>query len=83
MPETLEHGILYVSKKFELAIHLCACGCGIETVTPFHTTGSESNRGWAWDDSGTLTPSIGNNKFPCRSHYYVTETRIIWLPNFP
>ena len=27
IPEILEEGILYISEKFELAIHRCACGC--------------------------------------------------------
>lgn len=34
MPPVLEHGKLYISKEYKVAIHLCACGCGIKTVTP-------------------------------------------------
>ena len=34
IPKNLKNGILYISKKFEIVIHLCACGCGGESVTP-------------------------------------------------
>jgi len=87
MPENKdkEHGVLYVSKRFALAIHLCACGCGIPTVTPFDTedTHKELKR-YCWDLTGTddtitLQPSIGNQNFPCKSHYYITDNQIQWL----
>ena len=79
VPEQLEQGVLYVSEKYQTAIHLCACGaCGQQTVTPFHN----SDLGWqytrdAWDRV-TLRPSIGNFQMPCRSHYWITENRIDW-----
>ena len=74
MPEIKEQGILYVSRKFGLAIHLCACGCGIETVTPI--TGINC---WTLTDSPegiTLRPSIGNQNFPCGSHYWITNNEV-------
>lgn len=77
MPEKLEPGVLYYSKQFELAIHLCACGeCGQKTVTP-----TDSVRGWTISFEGelaTLSPSIGNFQMPCRSHYFVRGGRIVW-----
>jgi hypothetical protein len=77
MPDTLEQGVLYVSERFQLAIHLCACGeCGIKTVTPFG-----SPQGWDYSyENGevTLHPSIGNQQFPCRSHYWVRRNVIEW-----
>ena len=77
MPHTKEHGILYISKRFGLAIHLCACGCGYETVTPIDGL-------LAWkltenDGKVTLHPSIGNQNFECRSHYWIRNNRVIWL----
>lgn len=33
MPAQLEPGILYVSKKYRTAAHLCACGCGEKVRT--------------------------------------------------
>lgn len=75
MPDEFVDGILYVSKEYELAIHLCACGCGEKTVTPlgdggWHLTGD--------DTAPTLYPSIGNMHMPCGSHYFVKQGRIIW-----
>ena len=83
MPKEKEHGILYISKEFSLAIHLCACGCGIETVTPFN-----DSREWILTEKEaftttevTLRPSIGNfmGESPYHAHYYITENKIEWL----
>lgn len=71
MPEQMVDGIIYVSRKYGIAIHLCACGCGIQTVTPFKGPNS-----WTLTDgiNGiTLRPSIGNQQFPCKSHYWITD----------
>lgn len=77
VPETLEQGVLYVSEKYQVAIHLCACGiCGDKTVTPFH----DGQTGWQYtrdaQDRISMHPSIGNQQFPCRSHYWIRENRI-------
>lgn len=79
IPEQIEQGVLYVSEKYEIAIHLCACGwCGEKTVTPFH----DSQTGWHYtrdaQDHITLHPSIGNQNMPCRSHYWVKGSKIEW-----
>ncbi|MFL9903053.1 DUF6527 family protein [Paraburkholderia fungorum] len=79
MPEKLEQGVLYVSERFETAIHLCACGsCGEKTVTPFGI----GDRGWLYtrnaQEEVTLHPSIGNFAMPCRSHYWVQGNRVVW-----
>ena len=78
MPETLEEGILYVSRPFELATHLCACGCKGEAVTPFD---KEVSRTWVLSEgpSGgpSLYPSIGHQHWPCGSHYFVTDGKIV------
>lgn len=78
-PEVLEPGILYVSKRFETCLHLCACGCGMQTVTP-----QDPVKGWVLtgtDEVVTLRPSILNKKEVCpnAAHYYITENRIKWL----
>lgn len=78
VPEKLEQGVLYVSKKYKTAIHLCACGeCGWKTVTPFDPV-----LGWTYSEDTqqrvTLRPSIGNHQFPCKSHYYITDNKIVW-----
>lgn len=74
IPQELEQGIIYISRKYETAIHLCACGCKEKTVTPF-------NKPYGWtltdDTEGiTLRPSIGNQNMPCKSHYWVTNSKI-------
>jgi hypothetical protein len=75
---TLEQGVLYVSEKYETAIHLCACGCGELTVTPFH----DPSKQWTYtrdsQDRVTLSPSIGNFQMPCKSHYFIRENRVDW-----
>jgi hypothetical protein len=79
MPEELKPGILYVSERFETAIHLCACGeCGKKTVTPW---GSWNPHAWTLTNNAgtiTLSPSIGNWQFPCKAHYHITENRVVW-----
>jgi hypothetical protein len=75
MPETLEPGVLYVSRKYEVAIHLCACGCGLETVTPI---GAGDWTLTVKDSKATLSPSIGNWQFPCRSHYWIRDSAVVW-----
>jgi hypothetical protein len=75
IPERLDEGRLYVSHKHSLAIHLCCCGCRGEVVTPF------SPAEWritARGGSVSLSPSIGNWGFPCRSHYWIRSNRIEW-----
>lgn len=85
MPETKEEGILYISKRFGLAIHLCACGCGEQVVTPINGSwnGWDKSHGWDFteheDGTVTLSPSIGNFEFPCKSHYFIRRNKIVWV----
>lgn len=79
MPRDLQPGILYVSKEFGTAHHLCACGCGSKIRTPLGPTE------WRLDetaDGPTLRPSIGNWQQPCRSHYFIRRGRIEWAPSW-
>lgn len=76
VPDPLEPGILYVSVEYATAIHQCACGCGREVVTPF------TPRDWQISFNGdtvTLSPSIGNWNYPCRSHYWIRNNRVVWI----
>jgi len=75
VPKTLEPGVLYVSDEFGAALHLCACGCGTKVSTPVGPTD------WAVEETPagpTLMPSVGNWQFPCKSHYFIREGRIVW-----
>src|SRR6478752_2484069 len=61
---------------YETAVHLCACGCGTKVVTPF------GPHDWTitFDGTVSLCPSVGNGQQACRSHYYVRNDHIEWLP---
>jgi hypothetical protein len=75
MPRVKQSGVLYVSERFSLTIHLCACGCGEETVTPLR------NGEWSLIESPlgfTLSPSIGNQQFACHSHYWIRNSAVVW-----
>ena len=75
VPELLEEGVLYVSRRFRTASHLCCCGCGLEVVTPLNDAKWRvlERGGAVW-----LRPSIGNWSFPCQSHYWIEGGRIRW-----
>ena len=68
IPDHLDEGVLYVCIPYTTAVHKCFCGCGHEVVTPL------APRQWSMIFDGkviSLTPSIGNWSFPCRSHYWI------------
>lgn len=74
IPDVLDPGVLYISRIYSTAIHLCACGCGQQVVTPLSMwTLTENALGEV-----TLHPSIGNWSFACQSHYWITNSKIIW-----
>ena len=78
-PRVLQPGRLYISHKYRAAVHLCCCGCGEKVVTPL------SPAEWRVDlkdGRATLHPSIGNWSMPCRSHYVIRESRVIWATGF-
>lgn len=78
IPQPIPPGTLCISTKYATAIHLCACGCGQEVVTPL------SRADWTLLFNGTvsLDPSIGNWSFACQSHYWVTDNHIVWAPKW-
>ncbi|MEO7261779.1 MAG: DUF6527 family protein [Jatrophihabitantaceae bacterium] len=73
IPAALTPATLYVSMQHATTVHLCACGCGNKVVAPL------SPAEWQLRFDGetiSLTPSIGNWEFPCRSHYWITGSSI-------
>jgi hypothetical protein len=75
IPEILEDSILYISLMYEVAIHKCCCGCGLKVVTPLNP------QDWTLTIDGeavTLSPSIGNFQFPCKSHYWIRNSMVVW-----
>jgi hypothetical protein len=75
LPEELEEGILYLALRYGTVAHKCFCGCRSEVVTPLSPTD------WKliYDgESVSLDPSIGNWSLPCRSHYWIKKSNVIW-----
>ncbi len=75
MPRDLAPGILYVSEEFNVAGHLCACGCGSKVMTPL---GPVEWKFTEQEGRPSLWPSIGSWQLPCRSHYVIADGRIRW-----
>lgn len=77
IPAKLDPGILYVSKEFGAAAHLCACGCGTIVRTPMDRWSLIETK-----DGPSLDPSIGNWQEPCGSHYWIERGKIRWAPKW-
>lgn len=75
IPAELAEAVLYISIIYRTAVHRCACGCGNKVVTPI----SPADWQLLYDgDTVSLTPSIGNWGFLCRSHYWIRSNHIRW-----
>ena len=75
IPKKLDNGVLYISRKFRTASHLCCCGCSIKIVTPLRATE------YSLIENGNLVslhPSIGNWNHPCQAHYWIKNNKVIW-----
>lgn len=75
IPKKLEEGVLYVSMQREVAVHLCASGCGKEVVNAL----GAGQWSLLFDGAVTLRPSIGNEDYDCGSHYWITRGQIVWV----
>jgi len=75
MPDTLENGIIYISQKYRIALHNCACGCGEEVSTPLGPTEFSVK---IENESVSVRPSIGNHDYACKSHYVIDHGAILW-----
>jgi hypothetical protein len=75
----LEEGKLYISEKYKIAIHLCACGCKQKSVTPINKPNE-----WTLtknENKVSLSPSIGNFSWEApnyHAHYVITDNKIEW-----
>jgi len=79
IPSDIEPGKVYVSMQYATAVHKCFCGCGCEVVTPLTPTD------WKLIFDGqtiSLSPSIGNWSFKCKSHYWVKNNHIVWAESW-
>ena len=78
--DEMKAGLIYVSVEYASVAHLCACGCGEKVITPLRPDS------WFLTYNGrevSLSPSIGNYQFPCRSHYFIRGGRVEWVPDAP
>lgn len=78
IPQSPQERILYISIKYKVAVHLCACGCKNKVVTRL------SPKDWKLTFDGisaTLYPSIGNWNFNCKSHYWIENDTVIIAPS--
>lgn len=75
----MESDVLYISIEFDVAKHLCPCGCKSVIVT------SLSPARWKLIYDGetvSLKPSVGNWTLDCKSHYFITNDKIQWAGAF-
>ncbi len=78
IPEKISEETIYISLEYNVAKHKCPCGCGDEIVTSL-----APNR-WsiAYDgETVSFSPSIGNWTHKCKSHYYIRNSKVVWLGN--
>lgn len=79
IPEIIDNGVIFISIEHCTAIHKCVCGCANEVVTPL------SPNDWKLTFDGktiSLSPSIGNWSFECKSHYWIKKSKIVFAPSW-
>lgn len=77
VPDEIEEGVLYVSVKYKSVSHLCMCGCGEKVAFRL----APERFGIKFDGKAvSLSPSVGNSNFACRSHYWLEHGEVVWLP---
>lgn len=82
IPDTLKSGLFYISEECGTSCHLCPCGCG-EAVYLNFPEKEINGKVYGWNmtrnmSNITFRPSVGNT-FKCRSHYYITNNKIVWI----
>ena len=75
VPAELEEGVLYVCLDCDVVVHKCACGCGEKVVLPL----SPEHWKLSYDGEVSLSPSIGNYQYDCKSHYFIRDGKIVWV----
>lgn len=75
VPSELKDGVLYICLECDVIIHKCACGCGEKVVLPL----SPDHWQLYYDGEVTLTPSIGNYQYNCKSHYFIRNDKVVWV----
>lgn len=78
VPAELQEGVLYVCLDCDVVVHKCACGCGEKVVLPL----SPEHWKLTYDGEVTLSPSIGNYQYECKSHYFIRNGKVVWVESF-
>lgn len=79
IPKVLENGVIYISMEYGAVTHLCCCGCGEKVFTPLSPTD------WKLTYDGetiSVYPSIGNWSLPCKSHYWIKNSKVKWAESW-
>ena len=85
--EKPEYGVLYVAETEyqdeQFVQYSCPCGCGTVVFIPYYKQSQQKELYPSWgfketDGKVTLSPSILSSGFPCRSHYFIRDNRILW-----
>jgi hypothetical protein len=75
LPDQLDEGVLYICEEFNLTAHKCCCGCGEDVYNKLGPA-----KWWLTkmpDGRVSLDPSVGNWKYACKSHYWISKNRVI------
>jgi Family of unknown function (DUF6527) len=75
IPERLEPCVLYISRRYSAAAHLCCCGCGHEVVTPLNPAKWHLKE---HNGAVSLSQSVGNWSLLCKSHYWIRDNCVRW-----
>lgn len=75
VPAELEEGVLYICLTCDVVVHKCACGCGEKVVLPLAPDYWKLH----YDGEVALSPSIGNYQYDCKSHYFIRNSRVVWV----
>lgn len=75
IPPQIEEGVLYICLDCNVIIHKCACGCGEKVVLPL----APDHWQLYYDGEVTLSPSIGNYQYTCKSHYFIRNSKVVWV----
>lgn len=75
LPDHLEEGALYICEEFNLTAHKCCCGCGEDVFLKLGPAKWQLSK--MPDGSVSLEPSVGNWNYSCKSHYWITNNRVI------
>ena len=76
IPEKIKSGTLYICLRFNITVHKCACGCNEKVALPL----APDQWRFIYDGKNvSLTPSVGNWSYKCKSHYFIKKNKVIWI----